>query len=232
MTSFNQSRKGKLSWAFEELQIFHNSSSNQPAEDFTSVYLESPDVVESIENQLNDLISKAELCLKSQGYRFLCDRKPQIEKKYMIHAGRSVVIQLEDPKHPFEPGVYPAGNTHIEITLSSKGCTLRNYSCISFPASTNFELLSLIMRNTSSNGIPSEMTFEDDVNGNEYISISFQSGYGASSEPQELIEIVLCRIYQHIHFLSIASKAVRNPTGSPGVYGVIEIANSLATNEN
>jgi len=225
---YKRSRKGKLAWAFEELNVYHHSDSDQPAEDFTSVYLEDPSIVASIESQLRDLISVTKECLEHSGYRFAFGLEPQIEKEYGLKASRSATFAFEDIKKPQEIGTLPEAYSRFKIMLSSRGCMLRNHSCIIFPVSVAFDLLKLVMLNTSESGIPSEMNIQEDRNGQECISITFQSGYGLSSAAEDLPREVLHRVHQHMEFLSIASKASLNPSGVPGVHGVIEAVNLIS----
>ncbi len=227
MKQYSQSRKGKLAWAFEELQIFHNTESDQPAEDFTAIYLESPDVVEVLNTQLEEFIVHAQHVLETQGFRFACNFMPKINREFGLTVRRSVTIGIENLKHLIEPGFYTPANSRLDITLSATGGLAHNHSSIHFPSTTNFDLITLIMKNTES--LTPEMCFSKDTAGDEFICITFQSGYGVSSEPDQLNRSLLKLLYHHIHFLAVSSEAVSNPTGYPGVHGVIEAANLLAT---
>ncbi|MDF3129270.1 hypothetical protein P0Y35_08690 [Kiritimatiellaeota bacterium B1221] len=226
MKKYSQSRKGKLAWAFEELQIFHNAESEQPAEDFTAVYLESPDVVEGLKHKLDEILNHSEYILKQQGFRFSFDLRPQIEMKYRLNASRSVTIQIEDLKYISEPGYCTPASTQLTITLDAEGGGVHSDSWISFPSSISFDQIRLIMKNTDM--CNPEMSFSSDASGKEFISISFESGYGVSSSSEEAAQTILCLLYNHLHFMTVAREAVADPSGTPGIYGVIEAVNLLA----
>ena len=119
MTPFGKSRKGKLAWAFEELQILQNTENTEPFDDCTAVRLEVSDVAEALENTLNGLIPMIRNGMSSQGYRFMGNRVPKPERGDMICASRRLSIIPEHPDRPLLPGQFSTGYTHIDLRLGS-----------------------------------------------------------------------------------------------------------------
>ena len=229
MTPLGKSRKGKLAWAFEEVQILQNSGNTEPFDDCTAVRLEASDAVERLEDALNGLIPMIRDCLSSRGYRFMGNRIPKPERCDMICASRRLSIIPEHPDRPLLPGQFSAGYTHAELRLGSAISSLNNYSTISFPDSTEMGLILLLMRNTSSHGCPTTMTCGQDGNGSNYFNVTFTSGYGLPNGGEQLRRAVYMRMLQHLRFLDIAAHASVNPSGQPGVHGVVEIIDTLAS---
>ena len=229
MNPLGISRKGKLAWAFEELQILQNTENTEPFDDCTAVRLEVSDAAEALENSLNGLIPMIRNALSSQGYRFIGNREPKPERGDMICASRRLSIIPEHPDRPILPGQFSTGYTHIDLRLGSTVSSLGNYSTISFPDSTEMGLILLLMQNTSGHGCPTTMTCSHDLQGARHFNVTFSSGFGIPNGGEPLRQAVYMRLLQHMRFLDIAAQASLKPSGDPGVHGVIEIINTIAS---
>jgi hypothetical protein len=198
------SRKDKYLWVFDEVQLLNQTQSDLPFEDFSAFYFEDPDVVREIEARIDRILPPVFAFLGSKGYRHVGVIRKEAMRK--VRASRRVGIVPEHPRRPLIPGRYPDGYSRVDIEFSSRSAMLENYLSLTFLERTDIHLILRLVGDTSHNGIPTELTCDEDLEDRQpRYSVRFQSGYGLCSDTDdELTEDILDRLALHIEFLELA----------------------------
>ena len=199
-----KSRKNKYLWVFDEIQLLNQTKSIEPFEDFSAIYLEDPCVVKEIEARIDKIVPSIVSFLHTKGYRHLGEIKKEAMRK--IHASRRVGIVPEHPMRPLVPGRYPNGYARADIEITSHSAFIENYLSLNFKGQVDIELLIRLLRDTSHNGIPTEMSYDDDLEDRQpRYSLAFRSGYGLYSDTDdELIEEIRDRLTLQVEFLELS----------------------------
>ena len=99
----------------------------------------------------------------------------------------------------------------MDLDISMSAIMLHNHLSISFPFHTDIHLLLKLMRDTSGNGIPTELTCGEDMERNQYFSLTFESGYGLlGATDKDRGEDVCRRLGLQIDFLELAETITKD----------------------
>lgn len=142
-----------------------------------AVYLVDPSAVATIDARILDEVWPAIVgFFESSRFRLANGTLPNIEAEWSVYACRSVSFIFEDAKRPLRRETRPSWYCRGSIRCSLSGDSLSQYCAVSLPYRTDIELLHDVLKETSSGGIPSQLTLSSEPESDYHYHVSFEHG--------------------------------------------------------
>lgn len=174
----------KQTWQYSELKSYFESHSHEKDIDSKNVYLSNPKEREAIDKILRDYMWPG--VLKGIGtsgiwVKALEGTFPQsgIEDENAVYTTRSLTFLLEDPKRQISYESNVPWYCRVKIQCSVFDFMVSFDFYIYFPEDFSLRKITRLLKNSSFEGLPPELSYSRSMNGEGIFCLAFSKGTGA-----------------------------------------------------